>query len=423
MEQLATTEKRVWTKDINSNQWHTLVAGTLGWGLDAFDQTIYSFTIISLIAEWNITTVETGVAATAMMAASAVGGVLFGWLSDRIGRMKVLTITILMYGCLTGVCALSTNIWMLVAFRALTGLGLGGEWSAGSALISETFPAEHRGKALGIMQAGYAIGGILAAAFGGMIVENFGWRWIFVVGALPAFLVFYVRRNVPESQVWLDYQAKKKAGIVDQEEKPKAKLGAIYIPKIIVGILFASFICSYSWPMGTFMATYLATPVDGGGAGQTITHASQLQISLFVGALIGYIVFGYVADKIGRKKTFIIWMIPAIVVSMCQVYFATISLTLYIVFAFLNGIFGTGMIAGFGPILNEMFPTNLRGFAAGLCYNSGRGVASAMVTFVGYMFLFYPMRVVLMACPLLIIGAMIMMIFIRESKGIDVSKI
>ena len=191
-----------WYKDINKQQWKALIAAFLGWALDAFDFLLYNFVIVTLIKEWGLTTASTGLVASVSVVASALGGMVFGRVADRFGRMKALTITVLIYSFATGLSGLSQNIWQLMFFRLLVGLGMGGEWSAGAALISETWPKEHRGKAMSIMQSGYAVGGLTAALIAGPLIHALGWRPVFFIGIIPALLVFWIRKHVEEPEIW-----------------------------------------------------------------------------------------------------------------------------------------------------------------------------------------------------------------------------
>ena len=184
----------------------SLVAGGLGWMLDAMDVMLYSMVLAHLMRDLGMGKPTAGLLNSLTLLASAVGGLLFGFLADRVGRTRALMLSILVYSLASGACGLSTTIFQLAIFRFILGLGMGGEWTSGAAFIAETWPAEHRGKALGLMQSTWAIGEMIAAGVVALVLPSYGWRAVFFVGVLPALIVFWIRRDVPESEIWLRQQ-------------------------------------------------------------------------------------------------------------------------------------------------------------------------------------------------------------------------
>src|ERR1700674_4436498 len=193
-----------WPHDTTAAERQTLVAGGLGWMLDAMDVMLYSLMLAFLMREFAMDTRTAGFLNTLTLLASAIGGLLFGWIADRVGRTRALMASIVLYSIASAACGFSHSIPQLAAFRFLLGLGMGGEWTAGAALIAETWRPAHRGKALALMQSSYAIGEAIAALVVAVVLPHFGWRAVFFVGVLPALLVFWIRRNVPEPSVWKD---------------------------------------------------------------------------------------------------------------------------------------------------------------------------------------------------------------------------
>ena len=179
-----------------------LAAASLGWMLDAFDVMLYSLVLAELVRAFGITLTTAGYLGSLTLVASAVGGVVFGVVADRFGRTRALSLSILLYSVFTAACGLATSVTMLAVFRVLLGIGMGGEWASGAALVSETWPARHRGKALGLMQSCWAIGYGLAAVVTALVMPAFGWRAVFFVGVLPALLTFWIRQRVPEPEAW-----------------------------------------------------------------------------------------------------------------------------------------------------------------------------------------------------------------------------
>ena len=184
-----------------------LLAASLGWMLDAFDVMLYSLVLAELVRAFGISLTTAGYLGSLTLVASAVGGVLFGVVADRLGRTRALSLSILIYSVFTAACGLATSVTMLAVFRVLLGLGMGGEWASGAALVSETWPAQHRGKALGLMQSCWAIGYGLAAIVTALVLPAFGWRAVFFVGVLPALLTWWIRQRVPEPAAWRAAQA------------------------------------------------------------------------------------------------------------------------------------------------------------------------------------------------------------------------
>ncbi len=191
-----------WWREVDGKAWRALTASGTGWMLDAMDVMLYVMAIDAIGAEFDLSKAESGLVASATLLASAFGGVVSGALADRFGRVRMLMIAMLIYSVFTGLTATAQSFEQLIFWRALVGLGMGGEWSAGAVLVAESWPAQHRGKAIGLMQSGWAIGYMLAALIAATILPTFGWRAMFLVGVAPALLTIWIRRHVPEPQVW-----------------------------------------------------------------------------------------------------------------------------------------------------------------------------------------------------------------------------
>src|SRR5467141_1667934 len=201
-----------WPRDVTSAERKSLLAGGLGWMLDAMDVMLYSLVLAYLIREFSMDTRTAGFLNSLTLVASAIGGLLFGVIADRIGRTRSLMISILVYSLASAACAFSHTVTQLAVFRFVLGLGMGGEWTTGAALIAETWRPEHRGKALGLMQSTWAIGEMVAIGVVAFVLPGFGWRAVFFVGVLPAVIVFWIRRRVPESDIWLRQRQPTSAG-------------------------------------------------------------------------------------------------------------------------------------------------------------------------------------------------------------------
>ena len=349
--------------------------------------------------------------------ASSFGGMIFGVVADRVGRMKALTITVLIYSLATGFCGLAQNIWQLMAFRLIVGLGMGGEWTAGAALISETWPKEHRGKAMSIMQSGYAVGGVVVALIAGPIIAAYGWRILFFIGIIPALLVYWIRRHVEEPKIW-------KNNIKDQinSAKPvKASLWDIFrgdlLKTTIVGTVFCIIGLGASYPISIWLPAYLGTSVANGGAGLSVVQSCLYVLPYYFGSIIGYIVFGFLSDKIGRKRSFGLYFAgAAVTIPLCMLAGVS-NLLVFFVLLTLVGFLAVGFYGGFGAVLAEMYPTKIRGTGQGFCYNFARGVAAFAIMGSGALAQSVGMGNALMYSGVLFILAMLSTLLLPETKG------
>ena len=405
-----------WYREANKEQKSALIAGWIGWGLDAFDNLIYSFTMYVLIEEWSLDTVTSGLVASCTLISSALGGIFFGIASDRVGRMKMLTVTVLIYSMATGFCGLAQNISQLLAIRIIVGLGVGGEWTTGATLISESWSNAHRGKALSIMQSGYAIGAMLAAWVSGPIIAAYGWRYLYFIGVLPALLVFYIRRNVKEPELWI-----KKVQSKTFQRQREIPLVSIFrsdiVRKTLLGSVFSTFLQIVSMSMQTWTAVFLATPIAKGGAGMSIIDSSIMIFPQFLGSLFGYMLFGFASDKYGRKKVFIGFLLLSAITCPLLIYSARISILFYILISFAYGAFAVGIFAGMGPLLAEQYPTKIRGTGVGFCFNIGKISGALAVTIVGMFIGAYGIGNVLSFLGIFFLLSLICILFFQETSG------
>lgn len=354
-------------QDVDRNAWRALFAAQLGWMLDATDFLLFTFALIPIQNELGLTRQEVSLPIVAALVASAIGGIAFGRIADRIGRVRAMTISILLYSGATAGMATAQGLWQLIAWRVLVGLGMGGEWSCGSVLVAETWPAKHRAKAMGIMQSGWAIGALIAAGLSALVLERFGWRILFLLGAAPAVLAFFIRRTVEEPKVW-------------RERQESARWVEIFSPQfrrrtILATLVAASVLIAY-WGVTSWLPTFLASPPEQGGAGLTLTKSAMWLIVLQIGAFFGYISFGWIADRIGRRPAFTLFMIGATAVVPIFAFGARSTLTLLVIGP-LVGYFAHGYFSLFGAMLAELFPTRIRASAQGFCYNTGRLASAA----------------------------------------------
>ena len=360
--------------DVDRNAWRALFAAQLGWMLDAMDFLLFTFAIVPIQKEFALSSATMGGLTSVALVASAGGGILFGRLADAIGRVRAMTISILLYSFATAGLATSTALWQLIAWRIAVGIGMGGEWSCGSVLVAETWPAQHRAKAMGIMQSGWAIGALIAAALSALILGPFGWRVLFLIGVLPAAAAFFIRRNVEEPPLWRERKR--------EPSRWSEMFSPPFLRRTVIATLLTSSVLIAYWGVISWLPTFLATPVEKGGAGLTITKSAAWVILLQLGAFCGYISFGWFADRFGRRAAFTAFMIAATVVVPIFAFGARSTLTLLLIGP-LVGYFAHGYFSVFGAMLAELFPTRFRASAQGFCYNAGRLASAAAPLAIG----------------------------------------
>ena len=346
----------------------SLLAGGLGWMLDAMDVMLYSLILAYLIRQFGMSTSTAGLLNSLTLVASAIGGLLFGLIADRIGRTRSLMAAILVYSLASAACGFSHSVPQLAVFRFLLGLGMGGEWTAAAALIAETWRAEHRGKALGLMQSAYAIGEAIAALVVAVVLPHFGWRAVFFVGVLPALLVFWIQSSVPEPALWTARTGKpKRAPLRDLFSGGLLKTGALATTMNACGLF------GY-WGLFTWIPAYLSLPLAQGGRGLSLAKTTTFFLVLCAGKFLGYASFGFFADAFGRRKPYFIYLMVAAL--LVPVYGIARSEFWLLVLGPFVAFFGTGFFSGYAAIASEIFPGEIRAAAMGFSYNAGRGLSA-----------------------------------------------
>ncbi len=349
-----------------------LIAASLGWLLDAFDVMLYALVLASLMRDLEMTPQTAGLLGSLTLAASAVGGMVFGVIADRWGRTRALSLSILIYSIFTAACGFAQDVTQLAIFRVCLGIGFGGEWASGAALVSETWPAKHRGKALGLMQSSWAIGYGAAAIVTALILPRFGWRAVFFVGVLPALITLWIRRNVREPEMW------QRARV----EAPSAReassfSGSLIATSIAITLMNAATMFAW-WGLNLWIPAYLSLPEAQGGVGLSTVMMSGFIVAMQVGMWFGYVTYGFVSDRVGRKPTYITYLVVA--AALVFVYSVTKTPVFLLLLGPFVGFFGTGYFSGFGAVTAELFPTAIRATAQGITYNIGR-LASAVAPF------------------------------------------
>ncbi len=369
---------RPWVLDLTARERSTLVATFGGWALDGMDVMVYSFVIPTLIAAWHISKGQAGLLGTAALLISAVGGWLAGLLADRFGRVRVLQITILWFAFFTFLSGFTNSFWQLLMTRGLQGLGFGGEWAVGSVLMGEAIRAQHRGKAVGTVQGGWAIGwGIAAICYTvlfSVLPAATAWRAMFWIGILPALLVFYIRRNVPEPEVFSQTRARVGEGSHFLEIFSPALLKTTFLTAMLATGAQGGYYAITTW-----LPTFLKT-----SRGLSVLNTGGYLFVVIVGSFVGYIISAWLADHLGRKRTLILFAVCSFV-TVTAYTFLPISNSLMLVLGFPLGFFASGSFSPMGAFFTELFPSRLRGSGQGFSYNYGRAIGALFPTSVGYL--------------------------------------
>ncbi|MBI2956564.1 MAG: MFS transporter [Acidobacteria bacterium] len=413
-----------WLRAASRHERQTLVAGGLGWLLDAFDVMLYSMVLAHLLVHFEMSKSTAGLLNSLTLVASAAGGILFGMVADRVGRTRALMASILVYSLASGACGLARTIFELGLFRFLLGLGMGGEWTTGAALVAESWRAEHRGKALALMQSSWAIGEGLAALVAGVLLGlgtvplGFGltlpgWRAVFLVGVLPALLVFWVRRSVPEPVIWQQQRggALGARAALRRLIQPDLRRHALAATLMNTATLFGY------WGLFTWIPAFLALPVARGGRGLTITQTTLWLLIMGAGKWLGYVSFGYLADAAGRRRTYIAYLLAA--AALVPLFASLTSPLALLLVGPLLAFFGTGYFSGFGTIASELFPTEIRATAMGLTYNLGRAVSAFAPFLTGFLALRYGLGGAFWTTSAAFLLAAVLARLLPETKGTE----
>jgi len=407
-------------------QRRTLLAAAMGWALDAFDAMLYSLVLAMLMRDLGMSKTTAGSLGTLTLLASGIGGVLFGFLADRIGRKHALMASILTYSLCSFASGLATSIAMLAVARFVLGLGMGGEWNTGATLVAETWPTEFRAKAISIVQSSWALGFAAAALVAGPVSRYYGWRAVFFVGILPALITLWIQRRVPESEMWKEHSAfgaepsgEKKSPLLAKPARNGAppvekdvsgcptsprfwekwgfsarggsnsassSMAVIFSPpyvKYTFALLLFNFFAMFAWwGLFTWLPPYLSLPVEQGGRGFGVLGMTTLMVVLnLCGMFPGYASFGWIADRIGRRTAFLAYSLIA--ACLIPLYAAARSQSWLLVVGTLVAFFGTGIFSGSGIMGSEIFPTAVRARALGFTYNGARTMSSLAPLVIG----------------------------------------
>ncbi|MFF3459489.1 MFS transporter [Streptomyces sp. NPDC002730] len=350
-----------------------------GYALDSYDYFTLPLSMVAISAYFGLNNGQTGLLTTVTLVVSAVGGALAGILADRIGRVKALMITVITYAVFTVLCGFAPNYETLLVFRALQGLGFGGEWAVGAILVAEYASAKHRGRTLGAVQSAWAAGWALAVIVYTLVFQfldaDTAWRVMFWTGALPALLVIYVRRSVSDAPAAAERR---------RASTERGTFSTIFKKDLLRTTFFATLLSTGVqggyYTLATWVPTYLKTE-----RGLTVVGTGGYLTFLISGSFIGYLTGGYLTDRIGRKKNITLFAVLSAIGILAYTNIPSGANGLLLVLGFPLGFCMSAIFSGFGSFLSELYPTAVRGTAQGFTYNSGRAVGAFLPTLVGFL--------------------------------------
>ncbi|WCE41542.1 MFS transporter [Brevibacterium sp. BDJS002] len=410
-----------------------LFAAAVGYGLDGFDLLILSFALGGIIATFGLSDVEAGSLSTITLFGAVLGGIIFGSLADRYGRVRVLTWTVLIFAVFTGLSSIAQGYWDMAAYRFIAGIGIGGEFGIGMALAAEAVPANQRARATSWVGVGFQIGVFAAAIVSAPVIALWGWRALFVIGLFPAIFAFVIRRGVEEPDKFVQSQRSRIAGEPegsgaesDSDGTPQAaadlptfgaKIRALVKDKATVKITFALIVLSTVQNFGYFgiiawLPNYLSEKMDLG-----VTKGSLWTAVTVIGMLAGILIFGQVADRLGRRQAF--WIFQAGAIVSILVYSQMTDPTALLIGGFFMGAFANGMLGGHGALLAEMYPTQVRATAQNVVFNIGRALGGLAPVVIALLADSFGFAFALALLPTIYLIQFLAMFLLPEKRGVE----
>ncbi|PJG85349.1 MFS transporter [Conservatibacter flavescens] len=392
--------------------WKALLGSAVGYAMDGFDLLILGFMLSAISADLNLTPAQGGSLVTWTLIGAVVGGIVFGALSDKYGRVRVLTWTIVLFAVFTGLCAFAQGYWDLLIYRTIAGIGLGGEFGIGMALAAEAWPARHRARASSYVALGWQVGVLGAALLTPALLPYIGWRGMFIVGIFPAFVAWYLRAKLHEPEVFVEKQTALQSQKSSKLESFKLLVKDKATAKISAGIVVLTSVQNFGYyGIMIWMPNFLSKQL-----GFSLTKSGLWTAVTICGMMVGIWVFGQLADRIGRKPSFLLFQAGA-VISIFAYSQLEDPTTMLIAGAFL-GMFVNGMMGGYGALMSEAYPTNARATAQNVLFNLGRGVGGFGPVVVGALVSAYSFQIAIAFLAAIYVIDMIATIFlIPELKG------
>ena len=390
-----------------------------GWTLDSFDNQVLAFLLPTLMAAWHFSKTEAGLIATSSLLAAAVGGWISGILSDRHGRVRVLTGSIIWFTAFSIIAGFTGSYHQLLVVRGLQGLGFGAEWAVGAALMAEVINPAHRGKALGLVQSGFSVGWALAAVITGMLLAYLpapiAWRAAFWVGVIPALIVLLLRRYIPEPEIFREMKKVTGDAIVAtwrSSFRSDVRRASFLAALLVTGLQASSYAIMIWLPTMLVQVRHLPVPT-----------VALMATMMSVGSFIGQVGFAYVNDSLGRRFTAIVFCLSSVLLTACYL-FIPMDAWILAMLGLPVGIGVNGTFAGIGPMLSELFPTQIRTTCMGFSYNVGKSFGALSVALVGAVAEHLGlMGSIALFCFIGYFCALLALAFLPETRGRDLTHI
>lgn len=402
--------------NVNQYGWKALIGSAVGYAMDGFDLLILGFMLSAISADLNLTPAQSGSLVTWTLVGAVVGGIVFGALSDRYGRVRVLTWTIVLFAVFTGLCAIAQGYWDLLIYRTIAGIGLGGEFGIGMALAIEAWPAKHRAKAASYVALGWQFGVLAAALLTPVLLPHIGWRGMFVVGIFPAFVAWYLRVRLHEPEIFSQKQTALSTQKISKLESFKLLIKDKATTKVSLGVVVLTSVQNFGYyGIMIWMPNFLSKQL-----GFSLTKSGLWTAVTVCGMMAGIWIFGRLADRVGRKPSFLLFQLGA-VISIITYSQLTDPTAMLVAGAFL-GMFVNGMMGGYGALMAEAYPTEARATAQNVLFNLGRAVGGFGPVVVGAIVSAYSFSIAIAFLAVIYVIDMVATVFlVPELKGKELS--